>query len=241
LGSGALSASGAASFGTTLAAGTHSITAQYSGDGNFVVNTSAALSQVVSAAPSYTLAANPTTQTVSPGSPGTYVITMTPTGGYDGTVTFTCPAPMPAGITCSFNPTSLSGSTLKTTLTLGTVGPTGALIAPTGMSSTNGTANLLASLSGVGLLGLVLAGDWKKRKGSGKIIILGLLLLAMILGLGCGGGSGSSLGGGGGGGGGGTGGTAAGTYAVKTTATGTAGTNGGSTTPQTVTVTLVVN
>src|ERR1700685_2502557 len=122
LGSGALSASGAASFGTTLAAGTHSITAQYSGDGNFVVNTSAALSQVVTAAPSYTLAANPTTQTVSPGSSGTYVITMTPTDGYDGTVTFTCPSGLTNGITCSFNPTSLSGATLKTTLTLGTQG-----------------------------------------------------------------------------------------------------------------------
>jgi hypothetical protein len=241
LGSGTLS-SGAASFGTTLTAGTHSITAQYSGDGNFVVNTSAALSQVVTAAPTYTLAANPTTQTVSPGSPGTYVITMTPTGGYDGTVTFTCPSTLPAEVTCSFNPTTLSGSTLKTTLTLGTQGPTATLIAPAGTNS-NGTSNLWASLSGVGLVGLVLAGDWKKRSRRRKIIILGILALILILGLGCGGGNSSSGGGGsgGGGGGGGTGGTAAGNYTVKTTATGTAGTNGGSTAPQTVTVTLVVN
>jgi len=68
-------------------------------------------------------------------------------------------------------------------------------------------------------------------------IMLGVLALVMIVALGgCGGGSSS----GGGGGGGGGGGTAAGSYTIKTTATGTAGTNGGNTTPQPLNVILVV-
>jgi hypothetical protein len=238
LGSGTLNSSGDALFSTsTLTAATHSITAQYSGDGNFVLNTSAALSQVITAQPSYTLAANPTTHTVNPGSSAQYAITLTPVNGYDGTVTFTCPSSLPTGVTCSFNPTSLSGSVLKTTLTLTTQGPTAALIPPAGGNSPQGATNLWASLSGIGLFGLVLAGDCKKRNRRRMAIMLGILALVMVVALGgCGGGSSS----GGGGGGGGGGGTPANTYTIKTTATGTAGTNGGNTTPQTLTVTLVV-
>ena len=88
------------------------------------------------------------------------------------------------------------------------------------------------------MLGMVLAGDWKKRNRRALGIVLLVVALAMIMALaGCGGGSS----GGGGGGGGGTGGTPAGSYPIALSATGTAGTNGGNTTAHPLTVTLVVN
>lgn len=84
------------------------------------------------------------------------------------------------------------------------------------------------------MLGMVLAGDWKKRNRRALGIGLLVIALAMIMALaGCGGGSSS---GGGGGGGGGNGGTPAGSYPITLSATGV-----GITTPQQLPVTLVVN
>ncbi len=92
-----LNASGVAAFTTsTLAAGTDSITAQYSGDANYVSSVSAVLDEMVGQ-PSYTIKASPTSQTVSPGSAAAYSITVTPSGGYSGTVTLSCPATLPTG------------------------------------------------------------------------------------------------------------------------------------------------
>jgi peptidoglycan/LPS O-acetylase OafA/YrhL len=100
-----------------------------------------------------------------------------------------------------------------------------------------GTLNLWASLGGLGLVSVVLAGDWKgrnRRRIGAVLAVLAVIFLITLVGCG----SGSSGGGGGGGGGGGTGGTPAGTYAVKVTVTGT-----GNTSPSNgpLTVTLVVN
>jgi 2-iminoacetate synthase ThiH len=52
---------------TTLSAGTHSITATYSGDTNFMASTSAVLTQLVAAA-GYTLSASPSSFTIKSGS-----------------------------------------------------------------------------------------------------------------------------------------------------------------------------
>jgi len=232
----AVNTSGVAVLNTTkLPAGSQSVTAVYGGDVNFKTTTSAALAEVVSPQPTYTLAANPNTNTVNPGSSAQYTITLTPTGGYNGTVSFNCPAsPLPAGVSCSFNPPTLSPTTanaITTTLTLTTTAPTTALVTPLAKPY-EGTPNLWASLSGIGLLGLVLTGDWKKRRSTATILMALALLMILPL-MGCGGGSGSSSGT--------SGGTPPGTTAVKVSATGTAGTNDGTTTPQTLTVTLVVN
>jgi hypothetical protein len=117
------------------------------------------------------------------------------------------------------------------TLKINTTGPSAALVAPANGTSSKGATSLWASLSGIGVFGLVLAGDWKKRNRRRMAIMLGVLAVVMIMALvGCGGGSASGSGGGGGGGG-----TPAGTDTIKITAT-----DGGSTTPQTLTVTLVV-
>jgi hypothetical protein len=241
LGTATLTAGVGSSVGTfstkALALGSHSITAAYGGDANFPGSTSAPLNQVIAAStqPTYTLAANPTTLTVSPGSSASYAITVTPVNGYDGTVTFACPSSLPSGVTCT-PPSPMAPPYAAGTLKINTTGPSAALVAPANGTSPKGATNLWASLSGIGVFGLVLAGDWKKRNRRRMAIMLGVLAVVMIMALvGCGGGSASGSGGGGGGGG-----TPAGTDTITLTATGTAGTNGGSTTPQTLNVTLVV-
>jgi Bacterial Ig-like domain (group 3)/FG-GAP-like repeat/FG-GAP repeat len=235
LGSGTLNSSGQASFVTqSLAVGTHSITGKYSGDTNFSASTSAALSQVISSTtqPDYTLSAKPTSQTVNPGSSASYTITVTSTNGYNGTVTLNCPSTPPAsGVSCNTPLTLTSGTG---TLTISTTGPTSALMR-TGFGP-QGVQKLWASLTGLGMFGLLLAGDWKNRSRKRAAIVLLVLAVVMILALvGCGGGSSS-----GGGGGGGGSGTPAGTYTINLTGTGTAGNNGGNTGQHTLSVTLVV-
>ena len=82
---------------------------------------------------------------------------------------------------------------------------------------------------------MILAGDWKKLNRRGMEIMLGILAVLMILvQAGCGGGSIS-------GGGWGGGGTPAGTYPLQVVASGTAGTNQGSTAPHRLPITLVVD
>ncbi len=54
------------------------------------------------AAPNYSIAANPTTQTVTAGQTGTYVVTLTPRNFYNGTVTFACSG-LASKMTCTFN------------------------------------------------------------------------------------------------------------------------------------------
>jgi beta-lactam-binding protein with PASTA domain len=99
------------------------------------VNSGSAVNLVVSTGPaqtpSYTLIANPSSLTIKSGSSASTVITLTPTGGFTGTVNFTC-GTLPADVTCTFMPTSLtvtSSTALTTTLTIGTTGTaTAALI-----------------------------------------------------------------------------------------------------------------
>jgi hypothetical protein len=182
------------------------------------------------AAPNYNVTANPATESVTAGQTGTYVVTLTPRNFYNGTVTFAC-AGLPAKATCAFsNPTlTPNGNTpMTTTLSLQTTAPISASLTPAHGSM------LLASLSSVGIFGLILAGNWKRNRRMG--IILGVLAIGMVLMMvGCGGSNSSPpvtvtpIPG-----------TPTGSYPITVTATGTAGTNGGNTAAHTLIVTLVV-
>jgi hypothetical protein len=233
--------SGKATYSTTsLTVGSHSITAAYGGDSNFDPSSqSSALTEVI-AVPDYTLASNPTIQTVSAGSSAKYTITLTPSTGYDGQVSFACPKTLPTGVSCAFAPnplTSTGTGPVTSVLTITTTAASAALVAPADVDAIHGNLNLLASLSALGLMGMVLTGDWKKRKLSGRFVIMAVIALVMVLAwAGCGGGSSSSS----------TtpppptGGTPSGSYPLALLATGTAGTNGGNTSQHPLSVTLVV-
>jgi hypothetical protein len=119
LGTGTLNAAGVATLTTSFStAGTDSITAQYSGDATFKSSTSAPLSEtIVPVGISATVSPNPLT--IKSGSSGTLTITLTPTGGYTGTVSFSC-GTLPTDASCTFAPTSvaITASTITATDTL---------------------------------------------------------------------------------------------------------------------------
>jgi hypothetical protein len=121
LGSGTLGASATATLSlSSLASGSHPISAQYSGDAQFSGSTSTTLSQQVNAvvaAPDFSLAASPSTLTTSAGVTVTSTLSATPLNGSTQTLSFSCSG-LPAGASCSFAPASLSlnGNTVSTTV-----------------------------------------------------------------------------------------------------------------------------
>ncbi len=74
---------------------------------------------------SYNLQAYPGNLTLSSGQSGTAIFTLTPVNGFKGSVTLSC-GPLPVGVTCTFNPPTLtadgSNKVLTSRLTVSTVG-----------------------------------------------------------------------------------------------------------------------
>jgi hypothetical protein len=185
----------------------------------------------------YDVAANPTTAMVSAGAAGTYTVTLTPRNFYNGTVTFTC-GTLPTETTCAFSSPTLSpvgNGAMMITLTLQTTAATAAFVHAPARFDRRGSGPLFASLSSIGLFGLLLAGTWKSKKSRRAGIIFLALALGMIVLLVACGGSGTPVnnpppnpG------------TTPGTYTVAVTATGTAGTTNGNIAPHTFNVMLTV-
>jgi hypothetical protein len=107
LGVSTLNGSGVATLTTTtLPAGTVTATATYAAAGNFAGSSSSPVTLTITAAPvepaaAYTLAANPTTLTITPGATGVTTLTFTPTGGYSGTIALSC-SNLPTNASCAF-------------------------------------------------------------------------------------------------------------------------------------------
>lgn len=120
LGTATLNAAGSAFLRTnTIAAGTHSLSAAYAGDGKFDASTSAAVTLDI-ANPDFSIAAAPSTASVIAGSSTQFKMTITPVGGFASSVAFSC-APV-SGVTCSFNPATVTpgNGPASTTLTVTT-------------------------------------------------------------------------------------------------------------------------
>jgi hypothetical protein len=122
LGTGTINSSGVATLSTTaLPAGTDTITATYAAAGNFAGSTSAPATLVVepgTTGASYTVSANPTSLTVASGKTATTMLTITPTGGYSGTVTLSCTS-MPATASCTFDQKQIALSGNSQSVNLG--------------------------------------------------------------------------------------------------------------------------
>lgn len=190
---------GVATFSTaTLNPATYSITAEYSGDQNYSPSSSTAAALTVGApTPSFTLNATPSSLTVTSGQSGAAIITLIPTYGYSGTISLSC-GTLPANVTCSFSPTTLTADgkndTVQSTLTVSTNNGTAQLREPNSFWHRRNNEVLPAALFFLpaGLLGL---GFTSKRKRLGQYLSLALLafLGAGLLTLsGCAGGNGGS-------------------------------------------------
>jgi uncharacterized protein (TIGR03118 family) len=106
LGSAPLNAGGVATLTvSTLATGTHSLTASFAGAGTFAGSTSATVTTSVSPTPDFSVGANPSGVTVSPGQSAPVMVTVTPAGGFASNVTLSCSS-VP-GITCTFGSANL--------------------------------------------------------------------------------------------------------------------------------------
>jgi hypothetical protein len=135
LGTSPVNGSGIATFSTsTLAAGTHSITAAYSGDGNFNGSTSSAVSVTV-IAPNFSLTSSTLSpSSIAPGASAKSTVTINSVGGMNpSSLTLSCsvsPVVNPAA-TCSLGTITVENGTGTATLTVATIGPQAALAPPT--------------------------------------------------------------------------------------------------------------
>ncbi len=172
----------------------------------------------------FTVGTQTPSQTVAAGSPAAYTIDLSGQNGYSGTITFAC-SNLPTGATCTFSPTSVIANgnvPLSTTLTISTTGTAAAAL-----RSGSGSGMLLASLTGMGLFGLFLAGGTKRRQHGAKIVLGCVLLLMLGTLVGCSGSSSKTVA---------STVTPAGAYLVTVTSTGT----GASAPTHIVNLTLVV-
>jgi hypothetical protein len=166
-----------------LAVGPHTITAQYAGDGTFVGSTSTGITVTVAAIPpDYQINIPNGSATIPAGQTATFNISITPQGGFNGTINFACSG-LPGQSTCSFNPATLtpSGSATSTTLSIATTARTTASAQPVSGAT-------LATITGFGFLGIVFLGVPSRRRRSMRWA--GMMLLGLVLAFGlisCGG------------------------------------------------------
>jgi len=135
--------------------------------------------------PDFSLSLSAQSLTIMQGGSGNLTVSASAVGGFNGQISLSCSAP--AGLTCAFNPSTISpgSSTSSSTLTV-----SAAPVPP-------GQGYAIRAIMGTLLPGLGLFGTFvtiRKRKPlTGKTILrssaLGLLLLISLIALGCGGGS----------------------------------------------------
>ncbi len=138
----------------------------------------------------FTVSASPTSATIHAGDSPVFNLTVEPTGGFSGTVRFTCTG-APAKSTCSVvpNPLTVNGtSPVPATVTVATTAPNAAQL-----NSRRGNVPVRRSLPAFGSLavGLVLAvvplSSGQLSGGTKKLSLLTALLALLLLCVGCGG------------------------------------------------------
>ena len=167
---------------SSLPVGSHSVTADYSGDANYAPSTAAAFMQVVTAPPAadYTLQSDKNSVTLRAGESATFTITSTSLNGFSGDLQFSCGS-LPALATCTFAPslTFLGANSIAvTTLTIKTSGPNASLLRPSGNQ-------FYAGMSGCWILpsfaigAVLLAGSRRRKLKTHRVLLLMVLAMAL--------------------------------------------------------------
>ena len=199
--------------------GTYSITITgQSGGGNRLLTHSTTVNLTVTnpvGGASFTLGVSPGSKSLAAGASASATVSVTPRGGFSGTVTLSCAVSPSVSMapSCSLSPSSVTGSG-SATLMVNTTAPVRA-------ASSHPAQVLFAMLLPIGGLALLGAGLSGSKKGNLYFILRIVVLAGLLVAVGCGGGSSS-------GGGTLTGGTPAGTYTI--TVSGTSGSISESTT-----------
>jgi len=167
-------------------AGTLYLTAGGSSQPNFAAggSTTSVFASLVPAAAAgnadFSLNLSAQSTTLNPGGSADLMVSAAAVGGFSGQISLSCSAP--AGLSCSFSPTTISPGAPAATLTVSAVSTP----PPTGYSM----PAMVALLPGLGLFGTVLTTRKRKpltRKGIRWMSLLGLLLFVSLFALGCGG------------------------------------------------------
>jgi hypothetical protein len=183
---------GVATYQTSaLLAGTHSITAVYSGDTNFLTETSSALSQVIE---NFTIGTPGGTSSVTanPGGQAVYTFTVTPPAGttFAGPISFSVTG-LPTGATAAFAPTTVPAGAGVTTVTMTVTLPATAALRPAEKPFGGGTLPVA-----LGLILLPFAGKLRRAarawKGTVCLLVIGVAMAAGLTSCGGSGGGGSS-------------------------------------------------
>ena len=173
LGTGTLSNGVATLSASTLAVGTHSMTAVYSGDANFLTATSSAVSELVQDFNLNLTSTSGASQTVLPGGTATYSFTFSPVGGstFPAAVNLAVSG-LPTGATYTLTPTTIASGASSTGVTLSIT----AAQQHASLEHTKPFGGGLASIA-LGLLALPFAGRIRRRAGRLTQLVAMLLLL----------------------------------------------------------------
>jgi hypothetical protein len=175
LGSGTLNTSGVASFSTSsLAPGSHRITASYAGDGTSAASVSAAITEVVSSPgtttpDAFTLTVTGTA-TMGIGKVANLAVTVVPQNGYAGPVQLSC-ADLPFETACTFGAMTIPAGGGTTTLQLSTMAPHDC-----GSTPSSGQTSALP-LGGTTVAGLLLLFLPAKRRRAIKGLLVALIAI----------------------------------------------------------------
>ena len=203
---------------TKLAAGPNTLNVTYPGDGNYNAGGPATIVYTLNAGggSSFAVTASPTTVTLSNGGSASTTVSVTPQGGFTGTVSLACAVAPSGGPTCSFATPSvaITSGPATDTLTVNAGSGSSALHMPASPSERTWYTAGRVALAGVLLLGLP-----GRRRAWQRMLSLMLLIVATGV-IGCGGGSSSKQ---------------PATYQVTVTAT------SGNATPVTTTINVTVN
>lgn len=168
---------------STLAAGTHTLTAAYGGDNYFASLTSSPVTEVVQNF-ALTIGSSAKTQTISPGGTASYTILVNPLGvnAFQNAVSFTASG-LPSGATANFSPQSIAAGSAGTNVILTVQAPQQTAL----LKRTTKDYPAMALL-GVGLLMLPFWSNRRKLADRCMCRMLGVFSGVMLVGLiGCGG------------------------------------------------------
>ncbi len=167
------------------ATGVYNITASYGGNGTDAPSASNTLTETV-VTPGITAAVTPASLSIQPGSSGQLVITITPDGGYTGTIDFSC-GTLPAHVSCTFAPPTLTlngAGPFTDTLTVSTNATATAQLRIPGENGRFGSLALAALLWVPGSLAALFG--LKRRKGKHSASRPVLWMIAILLWIGAG-------------------------------------------------------
>jgi hypothetical protein len=189
IGTSPLSASSSSFTSTSLSAGTHSITAAYSGDTNYAGSTSAPVSITVAAAPApdYSLSISNSSLTVAQGSSGKLTITVTPKNGFTQVLGLACSG-LPARGTCTFSPQTVNPAdgAVSATLTVRAPATQGAILLIDLFSASRNAALYILAMLLMGIAGTSVNKWWVRGNVRFvQLILTSIIFAALLLTVGC--------------------------------------------------------